>query len=71
MSSFLPCISDLTVAAALALWKSIAACIELGVQRLHMEGDTLEIVQALRHSNSCWSRYCHMIDESHIRLNSI
>jgi hypothetical protein len=71
LSSFIPSVSDPTVAKALALWKTVAVCIDLGVQRLHLEGDALEVVQALQHQGSCWSRYGHLIDDSRIRLDSI
>lgn len=46
-------IIDLTIAEALALRKTVSSWHDLGFQRLHLDGDALEIVQALHHLDAC------------------
>lgn len=38
-------------------------------QRIIVEGDTLEIVYALRQDSCCWSRYGQLVDDVKIMLN--
>jgi hypothetical protein len=42
----------------------------LGIQHLHIEGDALEIVQALLLQESCWSRYGFLVEDTRTLLNS-
>lgn len=44
MCTFLPYITDPTTAKAVSLWKAVSTSVDLGFQRLHMEGDALTIV---------------------------
>lgn len=48
MVTTIPFIRDPTVAEAMAAWKAVVFCSELGFQRVIFEGDALEIVNALR-----------------------
>jgi hypothetical protein len=40
--------------------------IDLGFQRIIIEGDTLKIVHASKYDNSCWSRYGQLIEDEDI-----
>jgi hypothetical protein len=37
--------------------------IDLGFQRVIIDGDTLKIVHALRHENSYWSSYSQLLED--------
>lgn len=71
MCTTVPFITDPTVTEAVALWKVASFCLELGFQRLHLEGDALEIVQTLQQRDSCFSRYGQLIDDTRVRLSSL
>jgi hypothetical protein len=45
--------------------------VELGYQRIILEGDALEIVQALRNKDPSWSRYGQLIEDTKAKLNSL
>lgn len=62
-------IGDPTIAEAVAAWKAVELCCELGAQRVILEGDALEVVQALRHEDPSWSRYSQLITDARIKLN--
>jgi ribonuclease HI len=64
-------IIDPTVAEAMALWKAVSCCLDLGFSRIHLEGDALEVVQALKQTGSCWSRYGQIIEDTRSQLNGI
>jgi ribonuclease HI len=70
MCCSIPFINEPSTAEAIALWKAVSFCVELGIPRLHMEGDSLEVVQALQQPESCWSRYGQLIDDTRSRLDS-
>lgn len=42
--------------------------IEMGIQRLHLEGDALEILNAVQTPESSWSCYGQLIDDTRIQL---
>lgn len=44
----MPFINSSTIAKVVAVLKAVALCKDLGFQRVILEGDALEIVQALR-----------------------
>lgn len=71
MCSTVPYITDPAVAEATALWKAVTLCLELNIQRLHLEGDAKEIVQALQKRGPCRSRYGPLIEASLSSLNGI
>lgn len=64
MCSLVPYITDPTMAKGVALWRAMLFCLNLGVSKLHLEGDSQEIVQALLREGPCWSRYVYLIEES-------
>lgn len=56
--SFMHPVSDSAIAdQVIGAWKAVLFCQDLGLQCVIIEGDGLEIVQALRRDDSCWSRY--------------
>ncbi|GLT76792.1 hypothetical protein SLA2020_484300 [Shorea laevis] len=56
MCSSVPFITDPTTAEVVALQKAVSVCLDLGFQRIQLEGDALEIVQALQNPTPCWRR---------------
>ncbi|XP_059462058.1 uncharacterized protein LOC132191056 [Corylus avellana] len=63
-----PIVSDPTVAETIGAWMSVDLTSHLGFTRIYLEGDALEIVQALRMEGSCWSRYEHLINDAKILI---
>lgn len=70
MATVVPFIIDPTTAEAVAAWKAVAFCSDLGFQLVIFEGDALEIVNALRQDSPCWSRYGQMIEDTKVHLHS-
>lgn len=48
MCNTVPSIIDLTVAETMAAWKVVVFYIEMGYQRVYIEGEELEIVHILK-----------------------
>lgn len=65
-----PSITEANVAEAMALWKMVSLCKDLGIQRLHIEGDALEIVRALCLPDPCWSRFGTLIEATRFLLQN-
>jgi ribonuclease HI len=59
---------DSDTAAALAVWRAIGFCKEMGFSRMIFEGDALVVIKALNSDAVCWSRYGHVMDDSRILL---
>jgi hypothetical protein len=66
-----PYIVDPGIAEAVSAWKMIEVAVSLGFQSVIFEGDSLEIVQALRNEGSCLGRFGQVVNEAKICLNSI
>ena len=58
---FLPAIVD--EVEALACRKAISFALDLGVENVILEGDSMTIIQALNSDSSCASSYGHIIDD--------
>lgn len=56
--------SDPTQAEAQAAWRAISFCHELGIRRVHFEGDSLNIVSALQREEPYWTRFRHLVNDS-------
>lgn len=50
-------ITDLDVAEAMAAWRAANLCIVQGFQSVILEGDSTNIVNALRMKGSCWTQF--------------
>jgi hypothetical protein len=63
-------IIDPIVAEGVRAWLSVELCHQLGFQRVVLEGDSLEIIQALC-KEKCWSSYGHLINDVKTLLHVI
>jgi ribonuclease HI len=59
MAKVIPHFRDPTVAEAVALWKAVNLCSDIGVSQVEFEGDSLEVVQAVNGESPCWKSYGH------------
>ena len=50
-------ISNPTMAKAVAAWRAVELACRLDLHGIMLEGDSLDIVQALPKNGSCWSLY--------------
>jgi ribonuclease HI len=48
--------SDPTQAEARAAWRAISFCHDLGLCRVHFEGDSINVVSSLK-EEPCWTRF--------------
>jgi hypothetical protein len=65
----LPSIMDLTRAEAYGVWKLAEFCSSEGYRTIEVEGDALEIMQALRANSICRSSYGHLVEGTKQLLN--
>jgi len=70
MCATLPFITDPIVIEARAIWKTVIFYGDLRLQWVNIEGDALEILQALRKEESCWSLYRQLIMDTQSRFNN-
>jgi ribonuclease HI len=68
MCSIKQFIVDPAVAEAYAALKAVEFCCDLGLWNILLEGDALEIVNALLLDDPSWSRYGHLIDDTKLLL---
>lgn len=66
----IPSISDPVVAETMALWRAVALCRELEFPAVHLERDSLELVQTLLQQGDCWKRYGQLIEDIRQSLSS-
>jgi hypothetical protein len=66
-----PHVTEPTTAEAVAVWKLADVCSSLGLSKIVLEGDSLEVVKALQMEGPCWSRFGIMINDIKILLNSL
>jgi hypothetical protein len=66
-----PHVTESTTAEAVAVWKLADVCSSLGLTKIMLEGDSLEVVKALQTEGPCWSRFGLMINDAKILLNSL
>ena len=64
MSAGRPCIADPATAEAIALWLMADLCCKVGLRRVFVERDSVEMVTALKHGGDCSERYGHFVDEA-------
>jgi hypothetical protein len=64
-------LTDPTSAEALAAWKSATLCVRLGFPDVLLEGDSLEVVQALNREESTWGRYGALINDTKHQLQQL
>ena len=71
MSASRPCISDPATAEAIASWMMADLCCKCGLRRVLVEGDSVEVVTALKHGGDCSERYGHFVDEAKQLLSTM
>ncbi len=64
-------ITNPDIAKATAAWRAALFCKELGYQRVELEGDALQVVQALQKEGCNWSKYDYLIEEACMVLNGL
>jgi hypothetical protein len=64
LSAAVPSIIDPGVAKAMAAWRAVNFCCDLGFQRTIFEGDSLNVVNALCMLGSCWNRFGQLIEDT-------
>jgi hypothetical protein len=64
-------IMDPTTAEAFGAWKLAALCVQLGFSDVILEGDSLEVVQALIREEPTWGRYGALINDTKQHLQQI
>jgi hypothetical protein len=62
LASITPYIRDPTVAEAIALWKAVKLCVDLGCQQVVFEWDSMQVVQTLCNAQG-WSRYAQLLED--------
>jgi hypothetical protein len=65
-----PCIADPATAKAIASWMMADLCCKVGLRHLLVEGDSVEVVTALKRGGDCSERYGHFVDEARQLLSS-
>jgi ribonuclease HI len=63
-------ISHPTTAETLAAWKAVVLGVQLGATYLELEGDALEVVQALNSSELCWGRNDPVLNDIKLLLQN-
>lgn len=71
MCTTVPFITDPAIAEAMGVWKAAVLCCELRIQRAIFEGDSLEVVQALRREEPSWCHYGQLIADTRAKLHSL
>jgi hypothetical protein len=61
-------ITDPTTAEALAAWKMAELCVRMQLDNVVLEGDSLEVVQALNNKDCSWARYGTLINDAKLML---
>jgi hypothetical protein len=61
-------ISDPAMAEAVAAWRTVELACSLDLESIMLEGDSLEVVQALKKNGSCWSSYGQVVNEMKMLL---
>jgi hypothetical protein len=64
-------ITDPTTAKVLVAWKMAELCVKLGFNDVLLEGDSLEVVQALCKEECIWGRYETLINDSKLLLQQV
>jgi ribonuclease HI len=64
-------IIDPTTAEVMAAWQMVEICVRLGFSEIILEGDSMEVVQALNQEDSSWGRYGFFINDAKILLQQV
>lgn len=62
-------IIDPGVAEALTAWQAVEVSQHLGLCKIVLEGDALEVVNVLKHEGMWMGRYGHLLQDAKQRLN--
>lgn len=66
-----PCkLQHLVVGEAMAALEAVEFSREVGLQEVIVEGDSLQVVQALRETKQNWSIYGHIVEDARMTLNT-
>jgi hypothetical protein len=57
-------ITDPSTAEALAAWRLAEICVRLGFNEVILEGDSLEVVQALNRDEPVWGQYGSLVNDA-------
>jgi ribonuclease HI len=60
-----------TAAEAMGVWYAANMCKSMEIMEVILEGDSLEVVQALQKEGSCWSSYGQLINDAKILLHGV
>lgn len=66
-----PSISDPATAEAVGAWKAVSFGRQLGLDHVVFQGDSLEVLNAMKNANCSWARYGMMINAAKEELLSI
>jgi hypothetical protein len=69
MCSSKPFHLDPASAKAYVAWRLASFYTDLSACKLVVEGDSLELVQALRKDTTCWGRYGHLVEDATRLIN--
>jgi hypothetical protein len=64
-------IIDPTTVEALVAWKMVELCVSMDCNSVILEGDSMEVVQALRNEEVSWGRYSTLINDAKILLCNV
>ncbi|XP_059429159.1 uncharacterized protein LOC132162969 [Corylus avellana] len=64
-------ITDPTTAEALAAWKLADLCVRMELDNVILEGDSMEVVQALRKEECTWGYYGTLINDAKLLLQCV
>ena len=70
MSGSIPNISCPSVAEALGAWKSVGMCLSLDFSKIILEGDALEVVNALKKEGLYWCSYGIVVNDTKVLLST-
>lgn len=59
-----PFLTDPATAEAVRVWQSVEFSRQMRLANIVFEGDSLEVVNALKNEDSCWTRYGMMINDA-------
>jgi ribonuclease HI len=68
LATVIPYITNPTTAEALAAWRAVLLCWDLGFTRFVLEGDSKNVVSAIHATFSCLRSYGHILDNIRNRL---
>jgi len=61
-----PSLMDPMVAEALGAWIAVNFGCELGFTQVHLEGDSLNVVNALKKTGPCCTSFGHLIEDTRL-----